>query len=190
MAVPWKVVLIVEDDSDGQACALLKERLGLNFELDWLPAYGVGNIKRKGEKLIRLARDRVQNGRGCVAVLLDRDGKDVTRSEPHRTIRRLCNQAGIPLILAVEALEAWFLADAGCAGWLEIAPLPNADTVTNPKERIKDAYYRKTGRSYTRRARRILAEKADGSALRGSPSLRQALSHLQNSPCSFDSPIP
>lgn len=190
MAARWKVVLIVEDDSDGQACLLLKERMGLKFDLEWLPAHGIGNIKRKGEKLIGLARDRIQNGHGCVAVLLDRDGKDITRSEPHRTIRRLCRHAGVPLILAVEALEAWFLADAGCAGWLGIAPLPNADTETNPKGRIKDAYYRKTGRSYTRRARRILAEKADGSAPHGSPSLRQALSHLQNSPCGFDSPIP
>ena len=117
---PWKVVLIVEDDSDGQAVRALVDRLNIELSLDWLPAHGIGNIKRRGEKLIELAQDRISQGHGCVAVMLDRDGRDVTRSEPHRTIRRLCRQAGVPLLLATEALEAWLVADAGCADWLEV----------------------------------------------------------------------
>lgn len=36
---PWKVVLIVEDDSDGQAVRALAERLGIELALDWLPAH-------------------------------------------------------------------------------------------------------------------------------------------------------
>ncbi len=180
---PWTVVLIVEDDSDGHTLKALVERLGLAIRLDWLPANGIGNIKRRGGLLIALARDRIRDGRGCVAVLLDRDGKDVTRSEPHRTIRRLCRQEKVPLLLAVEALEAWLLADAGCAGWLGITSPSNADSVAHPKKQVERAYRRRTGRSYNRRARRILAEKADGSAPERSPSLRQALAHLSDSPC-------
>ncbi len=180
---PWKVVLIVEDDSDGQACRILKEKLGFNLTLDWLPANGIGNIKRRGDQLIELARDRIPGRRGCVAVLLDRDGKDVGRAEPHRTIRQVCRAAGIPLLLAIESLEAWLLADAGCAGWLAIRRPANADSLPHPKQEVEQAYYRKTGRPYTRRARRILACHADGSALQRSPSLRATLDHLDDSPC-------
>ncbi len=180
---PWKVVLIVEDDSDGQACRILTDKLDFNLALDWLPANGVGNIKRRCDQLIELARDRIQDGRGCVAVLLDRDGKDVRRAEPHRTIRRLCHQAGVPLLLATESLEAWLLADAGCANWLEVKRPANADSLPHPKQEVARAYYRKTRRPYTRRARRILADHANGSALLCSPSLQSTLAHLDNSPC-------
>ena len=181
--LPWKVVLIVEDDTDGQACRILKDRLGFSLTLEWLPANGVGNIKRRGRQLIQLAHDRIQNGQGCVAVLLDRDGKDVGRAEPHRTIRQVCREARIPLLLAIESLEAWLLADAGCAGWLAIRRPANADSLPHPKQEVERAYYRKAGRSYTRRARRILAGYADGSALQSSPSLQDALAHLNASPC-------
>ncbi|RMF37037.1 MAG: hypothetical protein D6759_02830 [Chloroflexi bacterium] len=185
----WTVVLIVEDDSDGQALKALVKRLGLPIRLDWLPAHGIGEIKRRGRLLIALARDRIRDGRGCMAVLLDRDGKDVARSEPHRTIRRLCKQEKVPLLLAVEALEAWLLADAGCAGWLGITSPSNVDSVAYPKKQVERAYRRRTGRPYTRRARRILAEKADGSAPEHSPSLRQVLAHLHDSPCGEVSPV-
>ncbi len=180
---PWKVVLIVEDDSDGQACRILADKLNSNLALDWLPANGIGNIKRRGDRLIKLARDRIAGGRGCVAVLLDRGGKDVRRAEPHRTIHRLCQQAGVPLLLAVESLEAWLLADAGCATWLRTRRPANADSLPDPKQVVERAYYQKTRRSYTRRARSILADHADGSALQRSPSLQGALGHLDDSPC-------
>jgi hypothetical protein len=179
----WKVVLIVEDDSDGRACCVLREKMGINVTLDWLPANGIGNIKRRGEKLLDMARARIERERGCVAVLLDRDGKEVTRDEPHRTIQRLCSRAGVPLLLAVESFEAWLLADAGCTGWLGISQPPNTDCLPQPKKELERAYEKKAGRMYTRRARRILAEHADGSARECSPSLRHALDHLANSPC-------
>ena len=180
----WQVVLIVEDDSDGQACQALVKALGLDLRLDWLPANGIGNIKRRGEQLIQLAWDRIRSSQGCVAVLLDRDGKDITRSEPHRTIRRSCRRAGVPLLLSIESLEAWYLADAGCAAWLGIRRPANTDSVPHPRQAVERAYRRRARRAYTRRARRILAEKSDGSAPERSPSLRSALAHLVTSPCS------
>ncbi len=180
---PWKVVLIVEDDSDGQAVKTLAGKLRLPIQVDWLPAGGVGNIKRKGESLIALARERVSDGRGCVAVLLDQEGKDANCEEPHLTIRQICRREDVPLLLAVEALEAWFLADAGCAKWLGCKRPRNADKIPNPKKVIGRAYFRKVRRAYTRRARRILAQKADGSAPEHSPSLREAVAYLKQSPC-------
>ena len=180
----WQVVLIVEDNSDGEACKALARAMGLGLRLDWLPANGIGNIKRRGEQLIQLAWDRIRSSQGCVAVLLDRDGKDITRSEPHRTIRRLCRQTGVPLLLSVESVEAWFLADAGCAAWLGLRRPANSDSVPYPRQDVERAYRRRAGRPYTRRARRILAQKSDGSAPERSPSLRSALAHLVTSPCS------
>lgn len=89
-AQPWQVVLIVEDDTDGRALRDLARASGFGVRIDWLPANGIGNIKRRGDALIRLARDRIDRGRGCVAVVVDRDGKDRGREEPHRTISRTC----------------------------------------------------------------------------------------------------
>jgi len=42
-----------------------------------------------------------------VAVIVDRDGKDAERDEPHLSIARACKVAGVPFIEAVEAFAAW-----------------------------------------------------------------------------------
>jgi len=173
-----KLVLIVEDDSDGQACRILLQKLGLQASIDWLPANGIGEIRRRGDKLIALARARITRD-GCVAVLIDRDGKDIAHDDPHATIQRLCQQADVPLLLAVEAFEAWLLADSGCISWLAIKQSSNTDSLLQPKVEIARAYYKKTQHSYTRRARRLIAEKADGSAVRYSPSLKKALEQIK-----------
>ncbi len=80
-AAPWKVVVVVEDDSGGRAIAELVARTGQTVQFDWPPAGGIGNIKRNAEKLITLARDRVEHRRGCVAVLVDRDRKNPTKDD-------------------------------------------------------------------------------------------------------------
>ena len=80
---PWRIVLIVEDESDGKALRHLAQKAGIGAIVDWLPAAGIGNIKRRAEALIRLARDRVE-GRGC---LLSEDAAPLsatTRSATHR----------------------------------------------------------------------------------------------------------
>ncbi|MBM4320536.1 MAG: hypothetical protein FJ125_11395, partial [Deltaproteobacteria bacterium] len=159
---PWKIVLVVEDDSDGQALRKLATACGITATIDWLPANGIGNIKRSAAKLIRLALDRLPEGRGCVAVLVDRDGKDAARQEPHRSIRRACQAASVPYIEAVESFEGWCLADPGICGWLGLTPHATSDTVRDPKALVGAAYYRKTRRAYgPRRARPLLASHAD-----------------------------
>lgn len=154
-AVLWKVVLVVEDDSDGRAISELAARSGLVAQFDWLPAGGVGNIKRNAEKLISLARDRLEGGRGCVAVVVDRDCNNPSRDEPHRTISRACRRAKAEFIAAREALEAWFLTDASVCTWLGLTQLSRTDTIHNPKQRVERAFYKKTGRPYRRRRARL-----------------------------------
>jgi hypothetical protein len=126
-------VVIVEDDSDGRAIAELAARAGLEADFDWLPAGGVGNIKRNARRLIGLARDRVVGRRGCIAVVVDRDSRDPAKDEPHRTVLRACRRGGAEFIAAREAIEAWFLADPGVCAWLGLVPPVTSDGIRDPK---------------------------------------------------------
>jgi hypothetical protein len=180
----WRVVVIVEDDSDGRALRTLAGKCGFAGVLDWLPANGIGNIKRKGQTLIDLARTRLKEEPGCVAVVVDGDGKDPGRDEPHKTISALCRRAKVPFVVACQAVEAWLLADAGVADWLGRSPARRPDTLKDPKREITRAFRRRTGRTYGRRiARAQVAEHADGTAATHSASLRTALTHMDRSGC-------
>jgi len=181
-AQKWKVVVVVEDDTDGKALAELVRRSGLPIALDWLPANGIGNIKRKGGRLIQLARSRFGAGAGCVAVLVDRDGKDARKAEPHRTIRRDCASHGAAYVEAVESLEAWFLADPAIAEWLGLKQHGSVDAVKDPKQVVAAAFYKQTRRTYQRRrSRQQVAQHASGIEPMQSTSWRNALALLQ--PC-------
>lgn len=176
---PWRVVVIVEDDSDGRALKRLAEASRLSVQLDWLPANGIGNIKRRGDALIRLAADRIESGQGCVAIVVDRDRHDSRKDEPHLTIDRTCATSGIPYIEAVETLEAWLLADDGITQWLGLKERAQTDRVGDPKAVVSKAFLRKTGKTYrTRRARVQLAEKATGVNASRSRSWSQAIEYL------------
>lgn len=177
---PWKVVVIVEDDSDGRAIVELASRSGLGAEFDWLPAGGIGNIKRNADRLIALAQDRVAGGRGCVAVVVDRDGKDPSRDEPHRTIAQACRRLQTEFIAAREAIEAWFLADPGVCDWLGVKTLPASDHIPNPKRRVAQAFEKKTGRPYRRRRARLeVARHSGGIEHRRNTSARRALAAVR-----------
>ncbi len=180
---PWRVVLIVEDDSDGRALRRLAQASGFGQYVDWLPAHGIGNIKRKLDALVRLAEDRFDPGQGCVAVVVDRDGKDCRRDEPHRTIHQACEALRIPYIEAVEKLEAWFLADAGIVSWLGWKARRATDRIHDPKAALSEAFHRKTKRSYERRLGRTqVTAKATGVQEARSQSWAEAIRHLRRCP--------
>jgi hypothetical protein len=173
-------VLVVEDDSDGRAFQALLAPLYPSVTVDWLPANGIGNIKRKGSALIDLAKDRVLEGKGCVAVVIDGDGRDPSRDEPHASIQKLCRAAKIPLVLCREAMEALFLADPGCCRWMGIPLPPRSDTMSDPKARVAEAFLNKTRRTYQRRrARMEVARQASGPEGRRNGSLHSAQALLR-----------
>jgi len=175
----WTVNLVVEDDTDGRALRDLVQASRIPISVDWLPGNGIGNIKRKGTALIDLARSRIKNGKGCVAVLVDRDGNDSGRREPHRTIRRTCRQAGAAYVEAVEAFEAWCLADPGISAWLGLVQKAKVESIADPKAKVAAAFARKTGRHYgRRRSRRQLVAHATGVAATLSSSWTAALALL------------
>ena len=172
----WTVVLIVEDDSDGRAIMELASRSGHPARFDWLPAGGIGNIKRNAERLIGLARDRLDGRPGCVAILVDRDSKDPARDEPHRTILRVCKRVKVEFVAAREAVEAWFLTDAGICAWLGLTQPSRTDTVRDPKRRVAAAFDRKLGRPYRKRRARVeVARQGNGVDVARNESLRRAL---------------
>jgi hypothetical protein len=176
---PWTIVLIVEDDSDGRVVQELLRPLAIPVRLDWLPANGIGNIRRSGRRLIDLAKDRIGR-RGCVAVLIDRDGRGAARQEPHRSIARECRASGVPLILARESLEAWMLADPGISRWLGVPVKGRTDTLRNPKALVAKAFYRTAGRDYARRRGRLqVARQAHGIRRQTSASFDEALRHVE-----------
>lgn len=174
-APAWKVVLIVEDDSDGRTLAILLAKSYRSLLIDWLPANGIGNIKRNGTKLIRLAKDRLPRTGGCVAVVIDRDSKDSNCDEPHQSIARICRAEGVPLVLCREAMEAWFLADLGCCAWLGLPQPSRSDRISDPKKRVSQAFLKKTGRTYQRRRARLeVARQAMGLELQRNESIQYA----------------
>lgn len=178
-AHPWKVVLIVEDDTDGRTIRRLLEASGIRVAVDWLPAGGIGEIKRRADKLIRLAQARVSGARGCVAVVVDRDGKDSGRDEPHCAIKVACGRAGVPYVEAVEAIEGWFLADPGIASWLGTPIHRRTDGLGDPKGTVAKAFLKITGRGYLKRGSRPkVANRATGVDANRSASWKAALTLL------------
>ena len=177
----WKVVLVVEDDSDGQALRALCRVAGVQADVAWLAAGGIGNIKRKAKRLIEMAQARIGPGPGCVAVVVDRDGRDAARDEPHRSIRDACRGAGADYVEAVEALEAWFLADEGVCAWLGLAAGGTTDSVTRPKTVVAEAFYARTRRKYARRVGRLqVARHATGPSEGRSRSWSDAVDQLRS----------
>lgn len=177
----WKLVVIVEDDSDGRVLGSLAAKMKLPVTVDWLPANGIGNIKRNAGRLIGLAQSRVEPAAGCVAVVIDRDRKDPKVDEPHRTIAEECASSRVPLVVCREAMEAWFLADPGCCAWLGIKMPSRSDTITDPKARVSQAFLKKTRRSYQRRPARLqLAGQATGPDPSRNPSLLEAARLVAN----------
>jgi hypothetical protein len=176
----WKVVLIVEDDSDGRALMSIIGKTNLRVEVDWLPAGGIGNIKRNAEQLVKLAFARIPNRSGCVAIAVDGDQKSPARDEPHRTLEQVCRKTGARLVIIREAIEAWFLADPGVCSWLGIPLKKSTHRIADPKSRISQAFAKRFNRSYTRRrSREELAQRCTGVDHSKNQSAQTAFSELR-----------
>ena len=178
-SAPWKVVLICEDETDGRVAKKLAHLVCPNVHLDYLPARGCGEIKRKLDKLVGDARRDV--GRlGCVAVLLDGDQKNLDRDEPHWAIRQGCKRLHVPFVACLQDMEAWLLADPGCRTYLQLPPLKGrTDGLAGTKSQVAAAYYKVSGRSYEKRlARQKLADKLTGPDLTANQSLAAAVTAL------------
>jgi hypothetical protein len=113
-------------------------------------------------------------------MVVDRDQRDPSRDEPHRTIARMCRTARVEFIAAREAIGARLLADSGICRWLGISQAARTDVIRDPKRRMAVAFDRELGRPYRkRRARPEVARQASGVDRSRDDSLRQALAAVE-----------
>ena len=178
-AQDWTVVVIVESDNDGSALRRFAETAGLPIHVNVLPAGSIGEMKRKCDRLIALARSRYRDGHGCVAVVVDGDNKDSQVDEPHKSIAACCRQEGVPFVVVRQAIEAWLLGDPGIREWLGVENVRNPETLSNPKQKLLTAYRKKTGRSMgAARVFNDVMPHSQGIEAERCPSWRQAVETL------------
>jgi len=94
-------------------------------------------------------------------------------------VRRL----NVACIIIHDELESWLLADSGVCKWLEVKPQSH-DEQRKPKERL-DSQMKKRfpGLRYQGKGRSKLLEQISGDGDQHSPSMRAALKHLDDAPC-------
>lgn len=175
--------LITEDESDAQAVQALLNAHGFQIRIHALTLTGgKGGISRLTAQLERLIKTAMaQKGKNdCIAVLHDADlYKEPDRSK-YDAIESICRQYTVKHIVAHDELEAWLLADVGVSQWLGI-PHKNWDTQKEPSAELNWLLKRAKGMKYRGRSRQAVLRHLMGE--NHSPSLKNALHHLDNAPC-------
>ncbi len=186
--------LIVEDETDGHMVqALLDGALGQNkIRVAWLnPTGNTGGVSRLAHQLERLIQDaqRKRNPGDCIAVLHDADeliGHTPEERKPYRRIKVICDKYknDVALIIARDEIESWLLADEGLCKRLKLTPR-NWDTKPKPTEALRKAVRDEMGIEYSRKREKVLIH-VDGTGHKRSPSMRRAMKHLENAPCTSE----
>lgn len=177
--------LIVEDENDGKAIRKILEKRRFQVRVRvYQPTGGSGGISRLAkqlEKLVATARaNRKRND--CIAVMHDQDDQTQQRHrEDYELIARICTEQEVKLVIPRDELESWFLADTGLCTWLGIAPR-NRDEQRKPSNELRTLLGARNMK-YQGRDRTKVIEKLDGTGDQYSPSMREALRHLENAPC-------
>jgi len=177
------IYLIVEEREDAkvvEAILLAKQIIVPVYPL--YPSHGsISRLTIELKDLIATAIAKRQPG-DCIAVLHDADKFKEARRENYQRIQTICRRYSkdVVHIIAHDEIEAWLLADEGICRWLEIRQ-ENQDSRQKPEDYLKSLVKRKTGKDYSGPNRAKVRAQIDGNTL--SPSLRQALNHLDNAPC-------
>jgi hypothetical protein len=135
--------ILAEDDSDTQVLKILVRRLAGNPSLHVKTKSfgGCGRLLRKGAKQLRLFGDL--NLRRFI-VCHDADGLDPSENRD-LVMREIVRPSGMTsqccIVVPVQELEAWILADIECAckvfgSWRPKA-IANPESISNPKEYIE-----------------------------------------------------
>ena len=181
------IYLIMESEKDVDVVrAILKAR---NITVRVEPLYptgrkeiGVSRLAKELERLIAEAIAERQPG-NCIAVLHDADEfEQVPHRGDYQRIQSICqkHRREVVPIIADDELESWLLADEGICRWLGIKA-ENQDSRQKPKEYLNSLVKDKTGKRYQGANRSKVLDHIDGNT--HSPSLQQALKHLDNAPC-------
>lgn len=184
--MPGRIWLIAEDESDLEVVQsiLARKKFAIKVLLRKPDAAqgGISRFAKELDKLVRNIRERKEPN-DCIAVLHDTDEHHETNRERYDHIKQICAKyrADVVLVTARSQIEAWLLADNGLCAWLETSPR-NWDEQSDPKSEFHRLLSKK-GIGSKARARSEALKHLDGSGDQRSPSLRAALKHLENAPC-------
>ena len=178
------IYLIAEDRTDADVVRAILHAHGIAVHVSPLPPTGGGGISRMAkdlERLIETARNK-RNPGDCIAVLHDADELVEPRREHYQRIEAICrrHRDDVIHVVAHDEIEAWLLADEGVCRWLETS-VNNQDRQRKPSDRLKRLVKRKLKKDYSGPNRAKVWSQLDGT--NHSPSLKQALKHLENAPC-------
>lgn len=135
--------ILAEDDSDTQTLKVIVKRLAGNSSLTVkTKSYnGCGKLLRKGAKQLQLFKELSLTR---FIVCHDADGPD-PRQKHDLVIRKIVQPSGLSsdccVVIPVQELEAWILADIECASnvfpsW-KPKPIENPESIPRPKEYVE-----------------------------------------------------
>lgn len=180
------VWLISEDPSDSEVVRLILEKKSIAARVEpvLIPnnRTGIFNLVRN-DTLITLIETTLSQmqPQDCLAVLIDAEfEKPRNHRKDQKRIAEICAQYSerVALILAIQEIEAWLLADSGICAYLE-EQAANHDPRPSPKEYLKGLLWHKKRRKWSGADRRIVTQLLIGDGDQFSPSMRKALHKLQ-----------
>jgi hypothetical protein len=186
--VSGTIWLIAEAYSDAEIVkAILKRRYPqVRVKATW-PTGSKPNVSRLASQIEELISQAIKDKKSgdCIAVLHDADLQ--TRPDGRQDydkIKQICKKYKneVMLVIAHDEIESWLLADEGFCSWLETAP-GNWDNRAKPSEMLNNLLDKaKKPRFREPNLNRILIH-IDGTGDEFSPSMKQALQHLEGAVC-------
>lgn len=180
--------LIVEDDTDAEVVKAILHAKGVtvnvNHRTPSSKTPGISQLAKEIDKLIRSVIS-IKHSNDCIAVLHDADEQVEPERQLYEKIRIACEQCKkhVVHVIAKDEIEAWLLADEGLCRWLDIKA-KNCDEQRKPSGELKRLVQQKRRPlKYQGPDRAKVLEHLDGSGDKYSPSMREALEHLQDAPC-------
>lgn len=177
-----KIWLIAEDETDRQVFQRIFDAKGLTVRVEFLePAGNSGGISRLAhqlENLIRTANAR-RGKNDCIVVFHDADECVQPDRASYEKIKNICEKYRdiVVLIIACDEIESWLLADEGLCKWIGIRPR-NCDNQQQPSSTLSSTLQRKKKPKYKGRYRGQVLAHVDGTGDKLSPSMKQAMQHL------------
>lgn len=179
--------LICEADTDANIVRAILKAKGFRVRVERIPMRskqdGLSWLVKDVDLLIQTAIKKRQPG-DCIAVLHDVDEHTEPDRRRYEEIETICKkyQNNVVRVVARDEIEAWLFADEGICKWLGIKP-DGPDTLPRPSERLNTLVKRKTGHDHTGVMRAKVLDHLNGTGDKHSPSLKDALEHLENAPC-------
>lgn len=181
-----RIILIVEGQNDGAIAKAIVKRKYPNANVDVRkPTGNKPNISRLASQITQLIDVALASRKhgDCIAVLHDADR--LTHPNDRRDyelIERQCAAHNITRIEAIDEIESWLLADHGFCQWVN-TNAANWDNRRRPSVEVARRLNNAGKAKYRLENIPKIVEHLDGTGEILSPSMREALLHLENAPC-------